>query len=171
MTPTIRDAVPDDAAAVARIYAPYVAETAISFETEPPGVEAMGERIARCLAGHGWLVAEREGRVVGYAYAAPFAPRVAYRLSAEVSVYVDRAAGRRGAGTALYGALLARLRARGTHTAMAGIALPNAASVAFHERHGFRHAGTFREVGVKFGRWHDVGWWQLMLDRDAPPDA
>ena len=167
----LRDATPGDAAAILAIYAPYVEATAISFERVPPDEATMRERIEQRLASHAWLVAERGGRVVGYAYAGPFAVRAAYRLAAEVSVYIDREAARGGIGLALYEALTARLRERGTHTAVAIIALPNAASVALHERLGFRHVGTFREIGAKFGRWHDVGWWQLMLDgADAPGD-
>ena len=165
----LRDATPGDAAAVLAIYAPYVEETAISFERVPPDVATMRERIAQRLASHAWLVAERGGRLVGYAYAGPFAVRAAYRLAAEVSVYVDREAGRGGIGRALYEALIDRLRERGMHTAIGIIALPNEASVALHERLGFRHVGTFREIGAKFGRWHDVGWWQLMLGEDAAP--
>ena len=165
--PTIRDAVPADAEAVLAVYAPYVEETAISFERTPPDAGTMRERIERHAASHAWLVAERDGRVVGYAYAGPFAVRAAYRLSAEVSVYVAREATGGGVGSALYASLIGRLRERGMHSAVAILALPNAASVALHERHGFRHVGTFREIGAKFGRWHDVGWWQLILD-DAP---
>ena len=165
----LRDATPGDAAAILAIYAPYVEETAISFERVPPDEATMRERIAQRLASHAWLVAEQGGRVVGYAYAGPFAVRAAYRLAAEVSVYVDRDAGRGGIGRVLYGALIERLRERGMHTAIGIVALPNPASVALHERLGFRHVGTFREIGAKFGRWHDVGWWQLMLDRATAP--
>lgn len=171
-TPTIRDAVPADAEAIRAIYAPYVEDTVISFERTPPDVATMRERIARSSASHAWLVAERHSTIVGYAYAGPFAVRAAYRLTAEVSVYVDRAASRSGIGSALYAELIERLLQRGAHTAIGIIALPNEASVALHERHGFRHVGTFREVGTKFGRWHDVGWWQLMLnDEPAPGDT
>ena len=168
--PIIRDAVPSDAAAVRAIYAPYVEGTAISFERTPPDETAMRERIERSIASHAWLVAEREGRILGYAYAGPFAVRAAYRYTAEVSVYVDRNAARGGVARALYARLLDRLRERGMHSAIAIIALPNEASIRLHEAFGFEHVGTFRETGRKLGRWHDVGWWQLMLG-DGEPDG
>ena len=169
ISPTIRTATPDDAEAVRAIYAPYVEETAISFEREAPDAATMRERIEARLASHTWIMAERDGAVVGYAYAGPFNPRAAYRPTAEVSVYVDRAAARGGIGHALYAALLDWMRGQGFHSAIGIIALPNAASVGLHERFGFEHVGTFREVGAKFGRWHDVGWWQLILSDDTAP--
>ena len=167
----LRSATPDDADDIAAIYAPYVRDTAISFETTPPEPSEMRARIEATLAGHPYLVAERDGAVIGYAYAGPFHRRAAYRTTVEVSAYVAAAARGTGAGSALYKALLADLRARGFHAAIGVIALPNAPSVALHERFGFRPVGTLREVGAKFGAWHDVGWWQLQLNEDGPPDG
>ena len=126
----VRDASPDDAHACADIYAPYVTDTAISFETEPPSAAEMAERIATAVRTHAWVVLECQGRVVGYAYGGPYKARAAYRWSCEVSVYVERGRRRSGAGRALYEALLARLAERGFRTAVAGMALPNDASVA-----------------------------------------
>ena len=165
----VRDAAPGDAEAVAAIYAPFVRDTAVSFETEPPPAAEMRRRMEDTLRAHPYLVAEREGAVIGYAYAGAFHRRAAYAPTVEVSAYVAPEAQGAGAGRALYEALLARLRLAGRHGAIAVIALPNAASVGFHERFGFRHVGTLREVGAKFGRWHDVGWWQLRLDDGPPP--
>lgn len=159
----IRPARPADGAALAAIYAPVVAETAISFETVAPSAEEMAERVAAIGRVWPYLVAEVGGAVVAYAYGSAYRPRAAYRWSVEVTAYV--AASRRGGGigAALYGALLPLLREHGYRTAFAGITLPNAASIALHERHGFRHVGTDPNAGHKLGRWWDVGRWALEL--------
>jgi L-amino acid N-acyltransferase YncA len=166
----VRDASERDAEACARIYAPYVTDTAISFETEPPPAAEMARRIAAARRTHAWLVAEDEGRVVGYAYGVPFRPRAAYRWACEVSVYLELGRRRTGAGRALYEALLARLADRGYRTALAGMTLPNEASVGLHRALGFEPVGTFRRVGFKHERWHDVAWTQRTLAAgDEPP--
>jgi L-amino acid N-acyltransferase YncA len=163
----VREATAADAAACAAIYAPYVTDTAVSFETEPPGPDEMAARIA---AAHEWLVLEDGGRVVGYAYAGPFAPRAAYRWACEVSVYLERGRHRTGGGRALYAALLPRLAARGFRVAVAGMTLPNDASVGLHRAMGFQPVGTYRRIGYKHGAWHDVAWTQRVLaDGDEPP--
>jgi L-amino acid N-acyltransferase YncA len=163
----VRDATPADAQACADIYAPYVTDTAITFETEVPSVEAMAARIAAATATHAWLVAEDDGAVVGYAYGGPYKERAAYRWSCEVSVYVDRARQRTGAGRALYEALLERLAARGYRMAVGGMTLPNAASVGLHAAMGFETVGTYRRIGYKHGAWHDVAWTQRSLASEA----
>ena len=137
MTRLVRDATAADAEACRAIYAPYVRDTVISFESEPPTVADMAARIARAAETHAWLVLEDDGEVVGYAYGGPFATRAAYRWACEVSVYVDMGRRRTGAGRALYEALLARLTERGFHMAVAGMTLPNDASVALHCAMGF----------------------------------
>ncbi|HKO38294.1 MAG TPA: GNAT family N-acetyltransferase [Solirubrobacterales bacterium] len=160
----IRDADPArDAAACAAIYAPHVEGSAVSFEESAPDAAEMAARIERYGASHVWLVAEREGEVVGYAYATAFNERHAYRWSTSVSVYVAEEASGQGVGRALYGALFDRLRERGFRMACAGITLPNAASEALHERLGFELVGVNREIGWKDGAWRDVGWYQLEL--------
>ena len=161
----MRDATAADAAACAAIYAPYVRDTAISFETEPPPTATMAERIAEAQRRHAWLVLEQDGQVVGYAYGGPFKARAAYRWACEVSVYVDRDRQGRGAGRALYTALLDRLRDRGYQTVAAGMTLPNDASAGLHRALGFQPVGTWRRIGWKAGRWHDVAW----LQRDLGP--
>lgn len=166
----VRVATPADAGAIAAIYAPYVLETAISFEEEPPSGSEMASRIAATLPTHPFLVFEEGGRVLGYAYGSAHVPRAAYRWSANVSVYAAVDAHRRGIGRALYATLIATLRRQGFHSLFAGIALPNEKSVGLHETIGFAHLGTYREVGFKLGRWHDVGYWRLGL-RDGPPSA
>ncbi|NYE61600.1 phosphinothricin acetyltransferase [Duganella sp. 1224] len=160
----IRPATPDDAGAIAAIYNHYVATTTISFEERAVTVDEMAQRIRDLGAILPWLVREDHGRVTGYAYATRWRVRSAYRFSAETSVYVEQGRGGQGIGSALYTALLDALRARGVHLAIGGIAQPNPASVALHERLGFVKVAHFSEVGRKFERWIDVGYWELKLD-------
>jgi L-amino acid N-acyltransferase YncA len=168
----IRDAVAADAERCAAIYAPYVRETAISFESEPPAAEEMARRIAEAQRAHAWLVLETDGEVIGYAYGGPFMARAAYQWATTVSVYLEQGRRRTGGGRALYEALFDRLAARGHRSALAGIALPNDASIGLHQALGFEPVGTYRRVGWKLGRWHDVAWYQRDLIEDAgPPDA
>ena len=152
-----------DAPLVQAIYAPFVASSAISFEEVPPSTEEMARRIAEGLEAYAYLVAERRGKILGFAYAGRHRTRSAYRWSVDVSVYVAVDEQRSGIGRALYQALLSRLEAQGFHAAFAGIALPNPASIALHQALGFEPVGVYREVGFKLGRWHDVGWWQRLL--------
>jgi len=168
----IRDADPArDAGACAAIYAPHVEDGAVSFEERAPDTAEMAARIERYGASHAWLVAERGGQIVGYAYATAFNERPAYRWSASVSVYVTEEARGSGVGRALYQALFERLRQCGFHMACAGITLPNEASVGLHASLGFEQTGLNREIGWKHGAWRDVGWFQLELTPagDAPP--
>jgi phosphinothricin acetyltransferase len=169
---TIRPADPErDAAACAAIYAPSVEATPISFELTPPDAAELARRIERYSATHQFLVAEAGGRVVGYAYACRWRDRPAYDWAVEVSVYVDADHQGEGVGRALYAELLDRLAAQGFRVAIAGVTLPNPASVALHEGMGFEPIGALRDVGWKLGAWHDVGYWQLRLRPDAadPP--
>lgn len=159
----IRPATPADAADLCRIYNPYVAGTIVTFETAPVAVAAMAARIRKVTAGHLWLVWEEAGTVLGYAYASRWKDREAYRFAVETTVYVAAEAAGRGVGTGLYRALLPELGALGFHTALAGIALPNPASVALHEKLGFRQVAALPQVGWKLERWVDVGYWALML--------
>lgn len=164
----IRTARPDDGAALAAIYRPYVLDTAISFEDVPPTSMEMSARIEATLTTCPFLVFEEDDSVLAYAYAGPHRARPAYRWSVDVTVYAAPAEHRRGLGRALYTELLDQLTRQGFHAAFAGIALPNDKSVGLHEALGFHHLGTYREVGFKFGRWHDVGWWRRSL-RDGLP--
>jgi L-amino acid N-acyltransferase YncA len=161
---TIRSAVADDAVAIARIYNHYVLNTTISFEDQAVPAAEMAGRMAEVeSASLPWKVAVDAGRVVGYAYAGKWKGRCAYRHSAESSIYLDAGVQGRGIGRRLYQALLSDLRERSIHVAIGGIALPNPASIALHERLGFSQVAHFREVGFKFGRWLDVGYWQVTL--------
>ncbi len=167
----IRGASELDAKACAAIYAPYVRETAISFELEPPSVAEMAERISKTVETHAWLVLEDDdGRVVGYAYGGPMKPRAAYRWSCEVSVYLEVGRRRTGGGRALYEALFDRLTERGYRTAIAGMMLPNDASEGLHRSLGFEPIGVYRKIGWKHNTWHDVAWAQRALAvTDDPP--
>jgi L-amino acid N-acyltransferase YncA len=140
-----------------------VESTAISFETIAPDRDEIARRLAGTLPSHPWLVCEIGGRVAGYAYASKHRVRAAYQWSVDTSVYVDAEWRRSGVGRGLYQSLFAILAAQGFFNAFAGIALPNAASVALHEAVGFEPFGVYRRVGFKLGAWYDVGWWQLTL--------
>jgi L-amino acid N-acyltransferase YncA len=160
----LRDASAADAAAIASIYNHFIADTAITFEEESVSAAEMAARIADVQnTGLPWLVAVDGDTVLGYAYATKWRVRHAYRFSVESTVYLDHQQSGRGLGTALYRLLLARLKGGGYHLVIGGIALPNAASVALHEKLGFEKLAQFGEVGFKFGRWIDVGYWQLKL--------
>jgi len=167
MSFTIRQATSGDGAAVAAIYAPFVSNTAITFEEQPLDARGMAERIEKGLARYPFLVAELAGEVGGYAYASEHRARASYRWAVDVSVYIDPRFHRRGIGRGLYDVLLPLLVRQGFVLAVAGITVPNAASVGLHEAMGFSLVGVYRNVGYKLGEWRDVGWWQRAL-RDAP---
>jgi phosphinothricin acetyltransferase len=152
-----------DADAIAAIYAPFVTDTVISFEDVAPTADEMAARIERLAKTHAWVVAEHAGEILGYAYGCPHRERAAYRWATEVSVYVDPRHQRLGAGRALYETLFGLLAERDYRIALAGIALPNDASVRLHEACGFQPVGVYRRIGFKQGSWWDVGWWQLDL--------
>lgn len=158
----IRDAVEQDAAALAEIYNPYVLHTTVSFEEEAVTAAEMATRIAQ-VQQHGlpYLVIEDAGNVLGYAYATPWRVRKAYRYSVEVTVYLTESVHGKGLGRALYQALFARLKTLGVHAVIGGITQPNPASVALHEKMGMQQVALFAQVGFKFDQWRDVGYWQL----------
>ena len=159
----IRQCTTADASAICEIYNHYVRHTVITFEEVPVVVAEMAQRILDVTARYPWLVAEENGAVVGYAYAAPWRPRSAYRFSVESTVYVAPGQVGRGVGTALYRELIEGLRALDVHCAVGGIALPNPASVTLHEKLGFKKIGQLVEIGRKLDRWVDVGYWELIL--------
>lgn len=166
-TGLVRPASARDAEACLGVYRPYVEDTAISWEIEVPSV---GEMAARIADAHEWLVLERDGGVVGFAYGHVFWRLPSFRWSVETGIYVDRDRHRTGAGRQLYAELLRRLGERGYRQAFAGITQPNEGSNAFHRSFGFRDAGLYRRVEWKHGRWHDVAWMQLDLGGGAEPD-
>lgn len=159
----IRPATPQDASQVRAIYAPIVVATHISFEVDPPAEEELRRRME--AAPVPWLVREYEGEIVGFASAAPFRERAAYRWTAEMSIYVAERARLRGLGRELGEALLERLRGGGYRSAVGIVALPNPASEGLLRALGFHPAGLLREAGYKLGRWWDVQLWQRILQQ------
>jgi L-amino acid N-acyltransferase YncA len=165
---TIRPVAASDAATIAAIYNYYVTDTIVTFEEEPVAATEIARRIEEVhSASLPWLVAEKGNHVVGYAYASPWKSRIGYRFSVEITVYLDREHTGRGLGSKLYGELFELLQARAIHAVIGGIALPNDASVALHEKLGLRKVAHFEEVGFKFDRWIDVGYWQRTLEASA----
>lgn len=146
-------------------------DTAVTFEDVPPSPVEMATRIRTAIQTHAWVVIERDNRVAGFAYGGPFKARAAYRWSCEVSVYLQPGLRRSGGGRTLYEALFDRLAARGFHTAVAGMTLPNEASVALHRAMGFSSVGTYEQIGWKLGRWHDVAWTQRVIGTHVDPPA
>ena len=161
----IRDATPNDAEAIADIYNHYIRNTVVTFEEVEVDAAAFLARMNKVSAsGFSWLVAVDNENVIGYAYSSRWNARVAYRHTAEVSVYLSVDFFGRGWGSRLYDALFSKLRQNGIHSVIGGVTLPNAASEALHEKFGMTQVAHFREVGYKFGKWLDVGYWQGTLD-------
>jgi L-amino acid N-acyltransferase YncA len=165
----IRIARADDADAIHAIYAPAITDSAITFETELPGVAAMRQRIVNRLQQYPWLVWEESGEVLAYAYATRFRERAAYDWIAETSIYVHANARRRGIARHLYGVLLEAMRLQGIDQAVGVITMPGDVSVMLHEAMGFTPAGVWRNAGYKLGRWWDVGVWQKELQTPVNP--
>jgi len=160
----IRSANPTDADAIAGIYNHYITETVVTFEVDEVSVAEMARRVEEIQsASFPWLVAQIDQQVVGYAYAGKWHSRDAYRFASEITVYLAPGHAGLGIGSRLYEKLIDLLATKGIHTLIGGIALPNDASVALHEKFGFRKAAHYQEVGFKFDRWIDVGYWQRVL--------
>jgi phosphinothricin acetyltransferase len=166
----IRPATVADAEQIRAIYAPFVEDTAVSFETEVPPIEVYVEALSD--SAYPWIVADRDGEVLGWAKGSRFKDRAAYQWSVELAVYIGPSTRRAGVGRALVTALMDELRERGFVGVFAGTTLPNPGSIALFESLGFRHCGTFEKVGFKLGQWHDVGWWQRsLIDHPSTPPA
>ena len=163
----IRFAKPSDARSLLDIYAPYVENTAITFEYEVPTIEDFATRIEKTLEKYPYLVAEEDGVVVGYAYASTYYARAAYDWAVELSVYVSQDARGQGVGTRLYDALEGLLKQMGYIHFLACISLPNEASLALHRKRGYQQVAHFPKIGYKFNRWHDIVWLQKSLDKEA----
>lgn len=166
----IRDALPGDAAAMAAIYAPYVRETAITFEYEPPGAAEFAARLERVTRCYPWLVLEEGGRVLGYAFADRAFEKAAYAWCADVTIYLASSARGQGRGRALYLALEQRLRAQGIRILYALVTASNEASLAFHAALGYRQVGMLADSGWKLGRWHSVAWLEKRLGGTEVPE-
>ena len=165
----IRLAKPSDARSLLDIYAPYVENTAITFEYEVPTIEDFAIRIEKTLEKYPYLVAEEDGVVLGYAYASTYYSRAAYDQAVELSVYVSQDARGKGVGSKLYDALEDLLDQMGYVHFLACISLPNEASLALHRKRGYQQVAHFPKIGYKFNRWHDIVWLQKSLDKEARP--
>ncbi|MDG6895227.1 GNAT family N-acetyltransferase [Volucribacter amazonae] len=159
----IRPARAEDAEALIAIYAPYVEQTAITFEYDVPTVAEFAERITCISQDYPYLVAEQNGKIVGYAYGSAFAKRAAYHWSVELSIYLDQQQRGQGIGQQLYQQLEQQLAERGMVNLLACIALPNDASIAFHQKRGYQQVAHFPKIGYKFAQWHDIVWLQKRL--------
>lgn len=172
MDKQIRPAGAGDAAGILAIYAPFCgSDSPVSFEIAPPALEEMAARIAATTEYFPWLVYADGQEVAGYVYATRHAERAAYRWSVNVSAYLHPAYRGRGLGKALYTALFGLLRAQGFYHAYAGITMPNPASVGLHQAMGFTLVGVYHDVGYKSGAWHDVSWWEKLLQPTITPPA
>lgn len=175
----LRVATVSDAAELLKIYAPYVTDTAITFEYDVPTLEDFEGRIAHTLEKYPYFVVELNGEIVGYAYASAFHPRAAYGWAAETSIYVRRDMKRMGLGRTLYDALETTLKAQGVLNLNACIACPDVDdeyltrnSISFHAHLGYSMVGEFHNCGYKFGRWYNMVWMEKMLGEhvdDQPP--
>lgn len=165
----IRDCRISDAERIAEIYNYYITETIITFEVQPVTPDEMCKRFEETTRAYPWIVCERQNRVIGYALVSQWKSRCAYRFSVESAIYVDKDHRGRGIGTELYADLIERLKRMPIHSVIAGISLPNDASIALHEKLGFEKIGHFHEVGRKFDRWIDVGYWELILINSKIP--
>lgn len=159
----IRLATIEDGAEILSIYADYIKNTAITFETEVPSVAEFGKRIERVLENYPWLICEIGGKVAGYAYASKHRERAAYQWSVDLSIYISAKYHRRHIATALYKALIALLQRQGYYNAFAGVTVPNLNSEMFHTQFGFQTVGAFENVGYKLGKWRDVKWFALQI--------
>lgn len=166
----IRRASPGDAQAILDIYAPYIENTAVTFEYDVPSIEEFTERVRQTASAYPYLVCEADGQIAGYAYAHRHKERAAYGWNTELSVYLAPAWQGRGIGTALYRALLTLLDAQHVKNLYACVTLPNEASVRLHEKTGFSFLGAYHKSGWKNGMWHDVGWFEKRLGGDEAPD-
>ena len=161
----IRKAKDKDSETIADIYNYYIRNTVITFEETEITAADISSRIERVnKAKLPWLVAEVDSKVIGYAYAAKWNERSAYKHTAETAIYLSRTCLSQGWGTKLYEALFTELRNLSIHIAIGGVTLPNPASVALHEKFGMHKVAHFEEVGYKFGQWLDVGYWQVQLN-------
>ena len=160
----VRVAKKEDAKAILEIYKPYILQTAFSFETEVPSVDEFSARIEKYLQKYPWLVAEIKGQITGYVYGSIHREREAYQWTCECSVYIHDDFKGKGIGSELYAALFSIMKTQGYRNVYAGITMPNEASEKMHQRSGFEKFAEYKNVGCKFGRWHNVGWWRLQIN-------
>lgn len=167
----LREATLSDAPAIQAIYAPYVENTTVTFEYEPPTVAEMAARMEAGFYEYPYLVCQQNDRVVGYGYAHQLFVRAAYAWNAELSIYVDQACRAQGIGTRMLAALLEILRHQNVQWAYSIIALPNEPSERLHLAHGFHLCAQFPNAGFKLGQWHDTAWYAKPLGKAEVPPA
>jgi len=160
----IRNVKISDAKAISDIYNYHVYNTIVTFDLEPTSVTQMEQTISRVTEKHPWFVVEENNEIVGYAYASYWKKRSAYNATVESSIYISEKHIGKGIGKDLYQHLLRTLIQQNIHIIIGGISLPNKASVALHEKFGFKKVAHFKEVGFKFNKWIDVGYWQLTIE-------
>ena len=156
----------EDAEEICKIYNYYILNSVVTFEETPVTVEEMRERIQSIYSKLPWIIYEKDQQVLGYAYASEWKSRCAYKNSVESTVYLRQGEAKKGVGTSLYTELIEQLINIGIHTVIGGVALPNDASIALHKKFGFEKVAHFKEVGYKFGKWVDVGYWELIIDKN-----
>lgn len=164
MSYQIRTVQESDASAIAEIYRPYVERTSISFEYDAPSPDEMLQRIRTITTEYPWLVCLDNNTMVGYAYAGTHRHRTAYQWSVESAIYFRQEFHNKGLASILYKTLFSLLKNQGLNTVLAGITIPNDKSVNFHKKMGFTHLGTYKNIGFKFGKWHDTQWFELPLN-------
>lgn len=170
-TYTIRPAKAADAAALLEIYAPYVKQTAVTFEYEVPSVEEFAQRIEAISSFYPYLVCEADGVILGYAYAQRHKERAAYQWNAELSIYIAQDVCQKGIGTALYGALIELLLLQGVQNFYGCVTMPNEASDALHRKMGFSPCSIWHHAGYKLGKWHDIAWYEMNISITETPHA
>lgn len=166
----IRNIKSADIISVLNIYAPFIANSTVTFENEIPNIDSFTNRIEHYVALFPWLVADVDGKISGYAYASKYRDREAYQWMVECSIYLDPDFAGKGIAKNLYNALFEILKIQGIYKVFAVIGLPNLKSVSFHEKMGFTWFATYKNVGYKLGKWLNVGWWELILSepKDTP---
>ncbi|MCG8306250.1 MAG: N-acetyltransferase family protein [Cytophagales bacterium] len=159
----IRNVALADAGQICDIYNYYILHTIITFEESEVRETEMRSRIEKTIAKFPWIVYEADSKVIGFAYASEWKSRCAYKHSLETTVYLRKGEEGNGVGSKLYAELIDRLKKMEYHALIGGISLPNEASIRLHEKFGFEKIGQFKEVGYKFGKWIDVGYWELIF--------
>jgi L-amino acid N-acyltransferase YncA len=159
----IRSIKVEDAKSIAEIYNYYIVSTVVTFEVTPVSTQEMEERILASNKKLPWLVYEKNSQIIGYAYATDWKTRSAYKQTVETTIYIKANENGKGIGCILYSELINQLR-KNHHAIIGGISLPNEASIALHEKLGFQKVAHFNEVGFKFNKWIDVGYWELLIN-------
>lgn len=166
----VRSVALEDAKHLVEIYRPYVEETAITFDYAVPSIYEFEEKITKIIQNYPFFIAEKDDKILGYAYAGEFYPKDAYKWTAEITIYLDKDARGKGIGETLYANLEKELLDRGIYNLTSCIAYPDEGSISFHEKRGYRKVAHFEKVGYKFERWWDVVWYQKDIRDENKPE-